>query len=86
MQQKQQQKQQQPGHFGNLFEKVQTHVAQAHLAFSDRKRLRFKKIAKMSLELLGLLLEPQLFLLLLLLRAFNHVLLRGWEASPQNSL
>ena len=37
-QQKQQQLQQQPqqlqGHFGNFFEKVQTHVAQAYLAFS----------------------------------------------------
>ena len=38
----------------------------------------FKQIAKMSLELLGLLLE----LLLLLLHVFNHVLLRGREAPP----
>ena len=38
----------------------------------------FKKIAKLSLELLGLLLE----LLLPLLRVFNHVLLRGREAPP----
>ena len=40
----------------------------------------FKEIAKMSLELLGLLLE----LLLLLLHdiVFNHVLLRGREAPP----
>ena len=40
----------------------------------------FKEIAKMSLELLGLLLE----LLLLLLHVFNHVLLRGHEAPPCN--
>ena len=37
-QQKQQQLQRQPqqlqGHFGNFFEKVQTHVAQAHLVVS----------------------------------------------------
>ena len=38
----------------------------------------FKEIAKMSLELLGLLLE----LLLLLLHVFNHVLLRGRFAPP----
>ena len=38
----------------------------------------FKEIAKMSLELLGLLLE----LLLLLLHAFNHVLLWGRFAPP----
>ena len=38
----------------------------------------FKELAKMSLELLGLLLE----LLLLLLHVFNHVLLRGREAPP----
>ena len=38
----------------------------------------FKKIAKMALELLGLLLE----LLLLLLYAFYHVLIRGREAPP----
>ena len=42
----------------------------------------FKKIAKMSLELLGLLLELLLELLLLLLYAFYHVLLRGREAPP----
>ena len=36
----------------------------------------FKKIAKMSLELLGLLLELLLELLLLLLYAFYHVLIR----------
>ena len=42
----------------------------------------FKKIAKMSLELLGLLLELLLLLLLLLLHVFNHVLLRGREAPP----
>ena len=41
----------------------------------------FKEIAKMSLELLGLLLEL-LLLLLLLLHVFNHVLLRGREAPP----
>ena len=40
----------------------------------------FKKIVKMSLELLGLLLE----LLLLLLYAFYHVLIRGREAPPYN--
>ena len=39
----------------------------------------FKKIAKMSLELLGLLLE---LLLLLLLYAFYHVLIWGREAPP----
>ena len=38
----------------------------------------FKEIAKMSLELLGLLLD----LLPLLLHVFNHVLLRGREAPP----
>ena len=38
----------------------------------------FKKIAKMALELLGLLLE----LLLLLLYAFYHVLIWGREAPP----
>ena len=42
----------------------------------------FKQIAKMSLELLGLLLEWLLLLLLLLLHVFNHVLLRGREAPP----
>ena len=40
----------------------------------------FKKIAKMSLELLGLLLE----LLLLLLYAVYHVLIQGREALPCN--
>ena len=40
----------------------------------------FKKIAKMSLELLGLLLE----LLLLLLYASYHVLIWGREAPPYN--
>ena len=40
----------------------------------------FKEIAEMSLELLGLLLE----LLLLLLYAFYHVLIRGREAPPYN--
>ena len=40
----------------------------------------FKKIAKMSLELLGLLLE----LMLLLLYAFYHVLIRRREAPPYN--
>ena len=44
----------------------------------------FKKIAKMSLELLGLLLELLLELLLLLLYAFYHVLIRGREAPPYN--
>ena len=39
----------------------------------------FKEIAKMSLELLGLLLE----LLLLLLYAFYHVLIRGREVPPR---
>ena len=39
-----------------------------------------KKSAKMSLELLGLLLELLLLLLLLLLYAFYHVLIRGREA------
>ena len=43
----------------------------------------FKKIAKMSLELLGLLLEL-LLELLLLLYAFYHVLIRGREAPPYN--
>ena len=42
----------------------------------------FKEIAKMSLELLGLLLELLLLLLLLLLHVFNHVLLRRREAPP----
>ena len=42
----------------------------------------FKEIAKMSLELLGLLLELLLLLLLLLLHASDHVLLRGREAPP----
>ena len=42
----------------------------------------FKKIAKMSLELLGLLLELLLELLLLLLYAFYHVLIWGREAPP----
>ena len=42
----------------------------------------FKEIAKMSLELLGLLLELLLLLLLLLLHVFNHVLLWGREATP----
>ena len=36
----------------------------------------FKEIAKMSLELLGLLMELLLLLLLLLLHVFNHVVLR----------
>ena len=40
----------------------------------------FKKIAKTSLELLGLLLE----LLLPLLYAFYHVLIPGCEAPPCN--
>ena len=40
----------------------------------------FKKIAKMALELLGLLLE----MLLLLLHAFYHVLIWGREAPPYN--
>ena len=40
----------------------------------------FKEIAKMSLELLGLLLELLLLLLLLPLHVFNQVLLRGREA------
>ena len=40
----------------------------------------FKKIAKMALELLGLLLE----LLLLLLYAFYHVLIWGRFAPPYN--
>ena len=44
----------------------------------------FKKIAKMSLELLGLLLELLLELLLLLLYAFYHSLLQGREAPPYN--
>ena len=44
----------------------------------------FQKIAKMSLELLGLLLELLLELLLLLLYAFYHVLIRGREAPPYN--
>ena len=42
----------------------------------------FKKIAKMSLELLGLLLELLLELLLLLLYAFYHVLILGRRAAP----
>ena len=42
----------------------------------------FKKIAKMTLELLGLLLE--LLLLLLLQYAFYHVLIWGREAPPYN--
>ena len=41
----------------------------------------FKEIAKMSLELLGLLLELLLLPLLVLLRVFNHVLLR-WREAP----
>ena len=44
----------------------------------------FKEIDKMSLELLGLLLELLLLPLLLLLHVFNHVLLRGRETPPQN--
>ena len=44
----------------------------------------FKKIAKVSLELLGLLLELRLELLLLLLYAFYHVLILGREAPPYN--
>ena len=40
----------------------------------------FKKIAKMSLELLGLLLE----LLLLLLYAFYQLLIQGRKAPPYN--
>ena len=43
----------------------------------------FKEIAKMTLELLGLLLELLLLLLLLLLDVFTHALLRGREAPPQ---
>ena len=43
-----------------------------------------KKIAKTSLELLGLLLELLLELLLLALYAFYHVLKRGREAPPCN--
>ena len=39
-----------------------------------------RKIAKMSLELLGLLLKLLLLLVLLLLHVFNHVLLPGREA------
>ena len=39
----------------------------------------FKKITKMSLELLGLLLE----LLLLLLHVFNHVLQGGTKRPPR---
>ena len=42
----------------------------------------FQETAKMSLELLGLLLELLLLLLLLLLHVFNHVLLPGREAPP----
>ena len=38
----------------------------------------FKKITNMSMELLGLLLE----LLLLLLYAFYHVLIRGRQSPP----
>ena len=44
----------------------------------------FAKIANMSLELLGLLLELLLLLLLLQLYAFYHVLIRGREAPPYN--
>ena len=44
----------------------------------------FKESAKMSLELVGLLLELLLELLLLLLYAFYHVLIRGREAPPYN--
>ena len=43
-----------------------------------------KKIAKMSLELLELLLQLLLERLLLLRYAFNHVLTRGREAPPYN--
>ena len=42
----------------------------------------FKRIAKMSLELLGLLLELLLLLLLFLLHVFNRVLLWGRFAPP----
>ena len=42
-----------------------------------------KEIAKMSLELLGLLLELLLLLLLHLLNVFDHVFLRGHEAPPR---
>ena len=58
-------------------------------SLNPRKRLdgseldgseHFEQNAKMSLELLGLLLE----LLLLLLYAFYHVLIRGREAPPYN--
>ena len=43
----------------------------------------FTEFAKMSLELLGLLLELLLLLLLLLLLyVLHHVLLRGREAPP----
>ena len=44
----------------------------------------FKESAKMSLELVGLLLELLLELLLLLLYAFYHVLIWGREAPPYN--
>ena len=44
----------------------------------------FKESAKISLELVGLLLELLLELLLLLLYAFYHVLIRGREAPPYN--
>ena len=44
----------------------------------------FKESAKMSLELVGVLLELLLELLLLLLYAFYHVLIRGREAPPYN--
>ena len=44
------------------------------------------KIDKMSLELLGLLLELLLELLLLLLYAFYHVLIQGREAPPHYSI
>ena len=44
----------------------------------------FKESAKMSLELVGLLLELLLELPLLLLYAFYHVLIRGREAPPFN--
>ena len=45
----------------------------------------FAEFAKMSLELLGLLLELLLLLLLLLLlNVLYHVLIRGREAPPYN--
>ena len=43
----------------------------------------FKEIAKMSPELLGLLLELLLLLLLLLLRVFNHVFYGGAKRPPR---